>query len=391
MVVIPISHGQMNAEDAFEAAAEETPPSESVLRSAQDPTWSTWPELYPRRRGRGSCTVDGATARWSEPLRQRQSRAQVPESHRARRQPRRLGQGGSEPAYRRAVTTTADWHRAAAVLDSAATVDPTAATVGDLIGPGGVVVLTGAGMSTDSGIPDYRSPGAPTRRPMTHDEFRSGPAARQRYWARSHLGWQRMRRAAPNAGHRALVDLEHGGITSTLITQNVDGLHGLAGSRRVIDLHGRIDEVICLDCRQVTSRLELQDRMTRMNPDFDDQLLLTVAPDGDADLEDTDGFRVPGCRRCTGVLKPRVVFFGDSVPKPVVQTCYAAVDSARMLLVAGSSLTVMSGLRFVRHAAKQGKSIVIINRGPTRGDQLATVKLESGCSETLTELATHLC
>ena len=257
----------------------------------------------------------------------------------------------------------------------------------DLLRGGQVAVLTGAGMSTDSGIPDYRSPGRPQYRPMTHGEFLSGPGARQRYWARAHLGWQRMTQATPNPGHAALARLERAGVTTTLITQNVDGLHGLAGNERVVDLHGRIDEVICLNCDQVTARADMQRRMQDFNPDFGDGLELTVRPDGDVDFSETESFLVPECVRCTGILKPRVVFFGDSVPKPTVQYCFSVVDEAKSVLVAGSSLTVMSGLRFVRHAARRDLPIVIINRGPTRGDELATVKLETGCSETLTTIA----
>ncbi|WP_322098262.1 NAD-dependent protein deacetylase [Nakamurella alba] len=265
-----------------------------------------------------------------------------------------------------------------------------AATLADLLRGGRFAVLTGAGLSTDSGIPDYRSPGAPVRSPMTATEFRSGPVARQRYWARSYLGFGRMARALPNAGHRALAALEHAGRTTTTITQNVDGLHGEAGSRRVVDLHGRIDEVRCLDCGQVTARDELQQRMAALNPDFAAHQDLSVNPDGDVDFEDTDGFRVPVCRRCTGVLKPRVVFFGDSVPKDTVEQCFSAVETSDALLVAGSSLTVMSGLRFVRRAAALGRPVAILNRGTTRGDELATVRLDAGCSETLAGLARSL-
>ena len=260
----------------------------------------------------------------------------------------------------------------------------------DLLATGSVLVLTGAGMSTDSGIPDYRGPGAPVRAPMTITEFRSGPVAQQRYWARSHLGWQRMGTAVPNDGHRALAALEHAGCVDALITQNVDGLHQQAGSRQVVDLHGRIDEVICLDCGQVTSRLELQYRLEALNPGFGDHLDLASAPDGDVEFEDTAGFRVAACRRCSGVLKPNVVFFGDSVAKPLVQHCFSAVDSAAGLLVAGSSLTVMSGLRFVRHARRRGIPIVILNRGATRGDDLADWKLDAGCTPTLRALCDQL-
>jgi NAD-dependent SIR2 family protein deacetylase len=246
-----------------------------------------------------------------------------------------------------------------------------------------LVVLTGAGLSTDSGIPDYRGPGAPTRTPMTYQEFVSGPAARQRYWARSHLGWGRMRQATPNAGHRAVAALD----PALLITQNVDGLHEHAGSREVVALHGRIADVVCLDCRQVTPRSALQDRLDHLNPGWASaHAEVAVRPDGDVDLETTDGFTVPACEACGGVLKPHVVFFGENVPRDRVEACYAAVDALAdegALLVAGSSLTVMSGLRFVRRAARNGTPVVIVNRGATRGDDLATYKVDAGCSEFL--------
>ncbi len=260
----------------------------------------------------------------------------------------------------------------------------------DLVSGGSIVALTGAGMSTDSGIPDYRGPGSPARAPMTISEFRSGPVARQRYWARSHLGWQRMGTAVPNRGHRALAALENAGYLSELVTQNVDGLHQQAGSRRVVDLHGRIDEVICLNCCQITPRLELHRRLDDLNPGFGAELDLVSAPDGDVEFDNTDSFRVAACQRCAGDLKPHVVFFGDSVPKPTVQHCFAAVEAAEGLLVAGSSLTVMSGLRFVRHARRRGIPIVIVNRGATRGDELADWKIDAGCSSTLAGLAAEL-
>ena len=260
----------------------------------------------------------------------------------------------------------------------------------DLLATGSVLVLTGAGMSTDSGIPDYRGPGAPVRAPMTITEFKSGPVAQQRYWARSHLGWQRMGTAVPNGGHRALAALEHAGHVDALITQNVDGLHQQAGSRQVVDLHGRIDEVVCLNCGQITSGQELHDRLAALNPGFGDELDLASAPDGDVEFDDTAGFRVAACRRCSGALKPNVVFFGDSVAKPLVQQCFSAVDAAAGLLVAGSSLTVMSGLRFVRHARRRGLPIVILNQGPTRGDDLADWKLSAGCTPTLRALCEEL-
>jgi NAD-dependent SIR2 family protein deacetylase len=246
-----------------------------------------------------------------------------------------------------------------------------------------LVVLTGAGVSTDSGIPDYRGPDSPPRSPMTYDEFVSGPRAQQRYWARSHIGWRRLGNARPNAGHRALAALESAGVVRTLITQNVDGLHRAAGSRAVLDLHGRIDQVVCLRCGDLTTRLDLHHRLDQANPDFATHTDVRTAPDGDVELEDTDGFRLVGCRTCGGVLKPDVVFFGENVPRARVEQAYAGMESGDALLVAGSSLTVMSGLRFVRHAARLGWPIVIVNRGITRGDPLATCRVDAGCSETL--------
>ena len=266
------------------------------------------------------------------------------------------------------------------------------APVLDLLAGRRLVVLTGAGLSTDSGIPDYRGPGAPRRPPMTYQEFVSGAEAQQRYWARSHLGFARMRRAEPNAGHRALAALDPG----LLITQNVDGLHEAAGSRRLVALHGRIADVVCLSCRATSPRAALQQRLADLNEGFTARHGdAAVRPDGDVDLDDAAviaEFRVPGCESCGGVLKPDVVFFGENVPKPRVERCYAAVDAllpaeqGGALLVVGSSLTVMSGFRFARHAAKLGLPLVIVNRGPTRADDLATHRLEAGCSEFLTAL-----
>ena len=249
----------------------------------------------------------------------------------------------------------------------------------------GFVALTGAGMSTDSGIPDYRGPGAVNRSPMTYAEFVSGPRARQRYWARSYVGWTRMRDADPNPGHVALARLQQGGVCRGLVTQNVDGLHERAGSPSVIALHGRLADVVCLDCGTLTSRRDLQRRMETINPGWLERQLGTAEdrPDGDVEIADTGGFHVPACETCGGVLKPDVVYFGESVPKPRVQRCYDLVDAAPALLVLGSSLTVMSGLRFVRYAAKAGTPVVIVNRGETRGDPLADLTLHHGTSEFL--------
>lgn len=255
-----------------------------------------------------------------------------------------------------------------------------------------LAVLTGAGLSTDSGIPDYRGPGSVPRNPMTYQEFVSDEALRRRYWARNHAGWRHMRRAEPNGGHFALAELEQRGVLTGLITQNVDRLHQAAGSRKVIDLHGRFDRVVCLDCRTTVDRAALALRLEELNAgwmagrsDAGD-----VAPDADADVSDTEGFVIAACDVCGGMLKPDFVYFGENVPKDRVAAAYALVDAAAALLVAGSSLTVMSGLRFVRHAAKQDKPVVIINRGRTRGDDLATVKVEAGTSESLQALSAGL-
>jgi NAD-dependent SIR2 family protein deacetylase len=257
-----------------------------------------------------------------------------------------------------------------------------------------LVALTGAGLSTDSGIPDYRGPGSPNRTPMTYQEFRSGEPARQRYWARSHVGWTRMAHAAPNDGHRALAALERCGALRGLITQNVDGLHADAGSREVIDLHGRIADVVCLDCGTVSPRDLLAARLAALNPGFVEAAgAADERPDGDAELAEdvVAGFRVAACSVCGGVLKPDVVFFGENVPRERVAAAYAMVDAlvpaGGALLVAGSSLTVMSGLRFVRHAHKHGVPVVIVNRGTTRGDGLAAVLVDAGCSDVLPALA----
>ena len=259
-----------------------------------------------------------------------------------------------------------------------------------LLGSGRAVALTGAGISTDSGIPDYRGPDSPRRTPMTITEFSSGEQARQRYWARSHVGYARMTRALPNDGHLAIADLERLGAIRGLITQNVDDLHRAAGSQNVIDLHGRIADVICLDCAARTHRYELQDRLAELNPGFVERVgaAIETAPDGDAVLADVAGFRIADCTACGGRLKPDVVFFGENVPRGRVEAAFDLVDHADLLLVAGSSLTVMSGLRFVRRARlRRDIPVVIINRGPTRGDEFATLLIDDGCSEVLTALA----
>ncbi|OBJ56449.1 NAD-dependent protein deacetylase [Mycobacterium sp. 1423905.2] len=261
-----------------------------------------------------------------------------------------------------------------------------------------VAVLTGAGISTDSGIPDYRGPDSPPSNPMTIRQFTSDPAFRQRYWARNHVGWRHMDDTQPNAGHRALAVLEDAGVVSGLITQNVDLLHTKAGSRNVVNLHGTYAQVACLNCAYTTSRADLADQLEVLNPGFIERAFeyaravggLAVAPDADAIVADTTSFRYVDCPRCGGMLKPDIVYFGESVPKDRVAQAFSMVDQADALLVVGSSLTVFSGYRFVRHAASLDMPIAIINRGPTRGDELATVKVEAGCSEMLTLLAAEL-
>ena len=260
-----------------------------------------------------------------------------------------------------------------------------------LLGGRRTAVLTGAGISTDSGIPDYRGAGSPPRTPMTYGQFVGDPAFRRTYWARNHVGWQHVGRTRPNAGHHALARLEQDGVVVGLITQNVDRLHQLAGSREVIDLHGSYAEVVCLACGDRVDRAALDRRLAELNPGFREAVGtvadVEIAPDADAVIASTEGFTVADCERCDGMLKPDIVYFGENVPKERVARAYALVDAGDALLVAGSSLTVMSGLRFVRHAARAGKPVVIVNRGATRGDPHADLRLDAGTSETLTALA----
>lgn len=252
-----------------------------------------------------------------------------------------------------------------------------------------VLVLTGAGISTDSGIPDYRGDGAPRRSPMTFSDFLASSENRRRYWARSHVGWRTMSAAEPNDGHRAVAELERAGAAAGLVTQNVDGLHSAAGSRSVVELHGRLADVICLDCGNRFTRAALHERLTALNPGFS-EIAAELRPDGDVDLDSLDGFVVAACEVCGGTLKPDVVFFGENVPRERVETAFRMAGEAEALLVAGSSLAVLSGYRFVRHASKRGVPVVIVNRGQTRGDDLAGVKIDAGCSETLRALAESL-
>ena len=256
-----------------------------------------------------------------------------------------------------------------------------------------IVVLTGAGCSTESGIPDYRGPGtrARARNPIQYRDFIRSEAGRQRYWARAVVGWPRFCAARPNDAHRALASLERGGAVAGLITQNVDRLHREAGSERVVELHGALAEVICLGCRAIEDRGSLQQRLVELNPRFVDRDA-ALAPDGDAELDDraVAEFRVAPCRLCGGVLKPNVVFFGEAVPRDVVDAAFALLDRAELLLVVGSSLAVFSGLRFVRRAAERGLPIAIVNLGETRGDPYATLRVHARAGEALPALARAL-
>ena len=245
-----------------------------------------------------------------------------------------------------------------------------------------IVALTGAGCSTESGIPDYRGPDTPPRKrpPIQHREFVDHADRRQRYWARSMLGWPRLAGARPNPAHRALVELEAAGALAGLITQNVDGLHHAAGSQSIVELHGGIARVRCLACDAVTSRAELQDRLAEANPRWAQRVqAVDIAPDGDADLPDdlVADFAVLACTACSGVLMPDVVFFGGSVPRATLDAAWAAFERAEVLLVVGSSLTVFSGYRFVRRAAERNVPVAILNRGPTRGDPHAQLRLDA--------------
>jgi NAD-dependent SIR2 family protein deacetylase len=255
-------------------------------------------------------------------------------------------------------------------------------------------VLTGAGCSTESGIPDYRDESGAWKRspPVPLREFLADEDARRRYWTRSLLGWPLVAQAQPNAAHAALARLEGCGALRDLITQNVDGLHQRAGSRAVIDLHGRLDEVECLGCGAVQRRAALQRELEALNPSLRRQPV-TQAPDGDADVSEVDyaGFRVPACALCGGVLKPCVVFFGEAVPPARVQQAWAALEAADAMLVAGSSLMVWSGFRFVRRARERGLPVAIVNLGHTRAEDLASLRVHARCGTALATLADMLC
>lgn len=272
----------------------------------------------------------------------------------------------------------------------------------DLFAAGSVLVLSGAGLSTESGIPDYRGASGSLRKhiPMTFQEFVGSEEARRRYWSRSHLGWRTVARARPNTGHRAVAALQAGGRIGGVITQNVDGLHQAAGSADPVELHGSLARVVCLGCGSRYSRADLDMRLHAANPDFAAAADRTrsgapsrINPDGDVELDRAlaAGFRTVPCAACAdGILKPDVVFFGENVPKDRVQQCFAMVDAAEALLVLGSSLTVLSGLRFVRYAAKAGKPVAIVNQGATRGDELAALRVDRPLGPTLVGLAARL-
>jgi NAD-dependent SIR2 family protein deacetylase len=265
--------------------------------------------------------------------------------------------------------------------------------VATLVERGNVLVLTGAGISTDSGIPDYRGPDG-TRRvtPMQYAEFVGSAQARQRYWARSYVGWQRFNLARPNSGHDAVARLQRRGLVGSVITQNVDGLHQQAGATDVEELHGSLARVVCLTCGDRSSRWDLDDRMRAANPTYtvtSDE----IRPDGDIVLNelDVDAFRTPLCLVCGhDTLKPDVVFFGESVPKPLVEKCFRLTEEASALVVLGSSLKVMSGYRFVRRAAALDIPVAIITRGPTRGDAQASVQVDAPLAPTLAALLSRL-
>jgi len=271
---------------------------------------------------------------------------------------------------------------------------PSLDVLAELVADGDVVVLSGAGLSTDSGIPDYRGTSGSLRRhtPMTFQTFTRDPRGRHRYWARSFVGWRQIRAARPNAGHHAVGELQAAGLVGGVITQNVDGLHQAGGARDVVELHGGLDRTVCLGCGDVAGRAELDERLQEANPRFGPRVD-EVNPDGDAELpeEVLDSFVMVDCVACGGgPLKPDVVFFGETVPRDRVDRCFALVDGAGSLLVLGSSLTVMSGYRFVLRASKQGIPVAIVNVGPTRGDGKADHRVDAPLGVVLPELARRL-
>ncbi len=253
-----------------------------------------------------------------------------------------------------------------------------------------IAVLSGAGVSTDSGIPDYRGTGAPRRTPMTVQEFLESEHLRKRYWAGSHLGWRRFTGSQPNGGHLALARLERAGLATGVLTQNVDGLHRRAGSQRVIELHGAMQSVQCLRCGQLFARENIAARLTAANPWLNLPDDVVLQPDGDVEVDRLADFVIPECENCSGLLKPDVVFFGELIPKARFHAAAAVVRASEALLIVGSSLVVNSGIRLLDLAVRNDLPVAIVNRGPTKGDSRATVRLEAGTTETLTALAEAL-
>jgi NAD-dependent SIR2 family protein deacetylase len=284
-------------------------------------------------------------------------------------------------------TTAAEQRGSTAVVASG----PAVTQLADLLGEGGVVVLSGAGLSTESGIPDYRGPTSVGRRygPMTYQTFVGDPSARHRYWARSYLGWRQIASARPNAGHHAVATLQAAGALRGIVTQNVDGLHQAAGASGVVELHGGLDRTVCLTCGDRMPRSAVDAQLREANPTFDARVE-SINPDGDAELADAhlDRFVMITCPVCrVGPVKPDVVFFGETVPRDRVERCYALVEGATALLVLGSSLTVMSGYRFVRRAVRHGIPVAIVNQGSTRGDGCASIRVDAPLGEILPAVA----
>jgi NAD-dependent SIR2 family protein deacetylase len=253
-----------------------------------------------------------------------------------------------------------------------------------------IAILTGAGISTDSGIPDYRGEGAPARAPMTYQQFIVDSHYRRRYWAGSHVGWRHFDAALPNIGHQAVADLELAGLVNGVITQNVDGLHLRAGSQRVVDLHGTMDRVLCLDCGQNFARSDIAQRISAANPWIEAPEFAELSPDGDAIVTEFDDFVTPECSVCGGILKPDIVFFGEFIPPEKFSEASALVRRAGALVIAGSSLVVNSGIRLLELASRRRIPVVVINRGPTKGDTRAAIKINAGTSETLASLVERL-
>lgn len=277
-------------------------------------------------------------------------------------------------------------------METASRTDPDSAAyerLVELVRGGNITVLSGAGLSTESGIPDYRGPDGRRRVvPMSYGEFLASPANRQRYWARSYVGWRRFARAAPNEGHRAVSDLQRLGLVHAIVTQNVDGLHQLAGARDVVELHGNLGTVSCLSCGETTLRVELDRLLAEANPHFAG-ISGVIRPDGDVLLPDeaVASFHSPRCLVCqSDLVKPDVVFFGESVPKALVEQCFSHVEASLGLVVVGSSLQVMSGYRFVRRAAANGIAVAIVTQGPSRGDDKAAIRLDAPLGVTLSRI-----